>query len=141
MDQVKFVEDSLQKIEVIWSALSRPYDFKFFKGCLPQILLGPFLNTYMILVDIGRTGYSVAHTFTVYGTFYNFSFPFGDLITRIPGNDRRRNLENLYFFFFLKNFTEIQPSKLISAFGNCYSLFEGNLYSVLRQTVAEEKLS
>ena len=25
--------------------LSRPYHFKFFKGCLPQILLGPFLNT------------------------------------------------------------------------------------------------
>ena len=25
--------------------LSRPYSFKFFKGCLPQILLGPFLNT------------------------------------------------------------------------------------------------
>ena len=24
---------------------SRPYDFKFFKGSLPQILLGPFLNT------------------------------------------------------------------------------------------------
>ena len=23
----------------------RPYHFKFFKGCLPQILLGPFLNT------------------------------------------------------------------------------------------------
>ena len=23
----------------------RPYDFKFFKGCLPQILLGPFMNT------------------------------------------------------------------------------------------------
>ena len=22
-----------------------PYHFKFFKGCLPQILLGPFLNT------------------------------------------------------------------------------------------------
>ena len=33
MDQAKFVEDS------------RPYPFKFFKGCLPQILLGPFLNT------------------------------------------------------------------------------------------------
>ena len=33
--QVKFVEDSL----------SRPYPFKFFKGCLLQILLGPFLNT------------------------------------------------------------------------------------------------
>ena len=25
--------------------LSRRYPFKFFKGCLPQILLGPFLNT------------------------------------------------------------------------------------------------
>ena len=24
--------------------LSRPYPFKFFKGCLPQTLLGPFLN-------------------------------------------------------------------------------------------------
>ena len=26
--------------------LSRPYHFKFFKGCLPQTLLGPFLNTF-----------------------------------------------------------------------------------------------
>ena len=26
-------------------SLSRPHPFKFFKGCLPQILLGPFLNT------------------------------------------------------------------------------------------------
>ena len=25
--------------------LSKPYPFKFFKGCLPQILLGPLLNT------------------------------------------------------------------------------------------------
>ena len=25
--------------------LSRPYRFKVFKNCLPQILLGPFLNT------------------------------------------------------------------------------------------------
>ena len=24
---------------------SKIYPFKFFKGCLPQILLGPFLNT------------------------------------------------------------------------------------------------
>ena len=24
--------------------LARPYHFKFFKGCLPQILLGPFLD-------------------------------------------------------------------------------------------------
>ena len=25
--------------------LARPYPFKFFKGCRPQILLGPLLNT------------------------------------------------------------------------------------------------
>ena len=24
---------------------TKPYHFKFIKGCLPQILLGPFLNT------------------------------------------------------------------------------------------------
>ena len=27
-----------------YGLLSRPYPFKFFKGCLPQILLGPFLT-------------------------------------------------------------------------------------------------
>ena len=32
MDQVKFVEDRL-------------YHFKVFKGCLSQILLGPFLSS------------------------------------------------------------------------------------------------
>ena len=32
MDRVKFVE-------------GRPYHFNFLKGCLPQVLLGPFLNT------------------------------------------------------------------------------------------------
>ena len=26
--------------------LSRPYPFKFFKGCLPQILRSPLLNTF-----------------------------------------------------------------------------------------------
>ena len=35
MDQVKFVESSVKQT----------IPFKFFKGCLPQILLGPFLNT------------------------------------------------------------------------------------------------
>ena len=46
MDQVKFLEDSLWKI----CRLGRPYPFKFFKGCLPQILLGPFLNTWTYLL-------------------------------------------------------------------------------------------
>ena len=30
--------------------LSRPYPFKFFKGCLPQISFGPFLNTLSHIV-------------------------------------------------------------------------------------------
>ena len=45
MDQVKFVEDSLQKISRIMVWLSRQNSLRFFKCCLPQILLGPFLNT------------------------------------------------------------------------------------------------
>ena len=34
----------------------RPYSFKFFKGSLPQILLGPFLNTltHVMLCSIWR---------------------------------------------------------------------------------------
>ena len=56
MDQIKFAEDSLYKIQSDSDMFcqSRSYHFKFFKGCLPQILLGPFLNTstkcYSLLV-------------------------------------------------------------------------------------------
>ena len=32
--------------------LGRPYSFKFFKGCLPQILLGPLLNTLSHIIFI-----------------------------------------------------------------------------------------
>ena len=44
VDQVKFVEDSLQKT---WRdmVLNRPYPFKFFQGCLSQFFLGTLLNT------------------------------------------------------------------------------------------------
>ena len=38
MDQVKFVATAFKKFEEIWFA------FTFSKGCLPQILLGPFFN-------------------------------------------------------------------------------------------------
>ena len=41
VNQVKFVEDSL----------SRRYHFKFIKGCLPHILLGPFFNTLTLLMS------------------------------------------------------------------------------------------
>ena len=45
MDQVKFVEDSPWEMWSDMVCLGRPYHFRFFKGCLPQIILGPFLNT------------------------------------------------------------------------------------------------
>ena len=44
-DEVKFVEDSLSNIWRNMVCLSRPYSFKFYKGYLLQILLGPFMNT------------------------------------------------------------------------------------------------
>ena len=36
---------SLKKLKWYGLCLSRPYTFKFFKGCLSQILLRPLLNT------------------------------------------------------------------------------------------------
>ena len=43
--------------------LSRPCFFKFLKGCLSQILLGPFLNTLPDLRDAnaGETKISASH--------------------------------------------------------------------------------
>ena len=56
MDQIKFVEGSLQKSLSDLVCLSRPYHFKVFKGCLPHIVLGPFLNTLTQLGMAGREG-------------------------------------------------------------------------------------
>ena len=52
MVQVKFVEDNLQKILSDMVCSGRPYRFSFFKGCLPQIFPGPFLNTLTHLLKI-----------------------------------------------------------------------------------------
>ena len=49
--------------------LSRPYRFKFFKGCLPQILLGPFLNT---LSHMSLIAYANA-IFEKYSSFFEFA--------------------------------------------------------------------
>ena len=40
--------------------LGRPYRFKFFNGCLPQILLGPFLNTLPNIV-LGEFNLDLCH--------------------------------------------------------------------------------
>ena len=36
---------NLKRYDLLKICFSWPYHFKFFKGCLPQILLSPFLNT------------------------------------------------------------------------------------------------
>ena len=46
VDQVNFVEPSFKIFEGIW------YPFKVFKGCLPQILLGPKCQTFRVLLSI-----------------------------------------------------------------------------------------
>ena len=45
MDRLKLTEEAFKKFEEVWSAKSRPHPFKYFKGCLPQILLDSFLHT------------------------------------------------------------------------------------------------
>ena len=55
-----FATDTTHKPKVGWRqtnnflspALGRPYHFTFFKGCLPQILLGPFLNTLSHMMTV-----------------------------------------------------------------------------------------
>ena len=48
----KFVKDFKDIV-----CLGRPYHFKFFKGFLPQILLGQFLNTYTFLENKKISGF------------------------------------------------------------------------------------
>ena len=45
---------AFKKFEVTWSVLGRPDHFKVFKGCLPQILLGSFLNTLTHIILLLR---------------------------------------------------------------------------------------
>ena len=49
MNQTKFVEDSFLKIWSDMICLGKPHYFKFFKGCLPHISLGPFFNALIQL--------------------------------------------------------------------------------------------
>ena len=42
----------------------RPYHFKFFKGCLPEILLGPFLNDLTQLYYIKGSFRDISNAFS-----------------------------------------------------------------------------
>ena len=51
---------AFRKFEEVWSALGRPCPFSFFKECLPQILLGQFLNNLsQIIVTVLTTNFGV----------------------------------------------------------------------------------
>ena len=48
--------------------LGTPHHFKFFKGCLPQILLGSFLNTLTQMNQQSWTKH--LETFSLFSTFF-----------------------------------------------------------------------
>ena len=61
--------------------LSKPYNFKFFKGCLPQIYLGPFLNTLFHLLILTENSHAVTNDTEVsqeYPHYQEFSFDDGE---------------------------------------------------------------
>ena len=77
IDQVKFVEDSLQKnwsdmVCLGRSSLGRPYHFKFFKGCLPQILFGPSLNTFSQIFITIRKNFQTKKWIQSFSSSYSF---------------------------------------------------------------------
>ena len=62
--------------------LRRPYPFKFFKVCLPQILLGPLLNTLSQKVTDAPTSIIVLWTFDLSLLKYLNSFLLSNLVRK-----------------------------------------------------------
>ena len=52
------------------ACLSRPYHFRFFKGCLAHILLGPFLNTLTQM----WYAFHLTHSFSAFNFILLFCF-------------------------------------------------------------------
>ena len=57
----KVFKNGPSKIRGRQPVLGRVYPFKFFKGCLPQILLGPLLNTFSHICYISQNSVSFSH--------------------------------------------------------------------------------
>ena len=62
--------------------LSRPYTFIFFKGCLPQILLGPFLNTFFHFILFFPTT-QLHQRIPNFQKFYTLQSVFAKILLRI----------------------------------------------------------
>ena len=70
-DQVTFVEDRLEKVLSNMTCLNRPYHLKFFKGCLPQMLLGPLLNIFSQLNPYEKYNVTFTHSHLSFKTNSN----------------------------------------------------------------------
>ena len=84
--------------------LSRPYSFKFFKGCLPQVLLGPFLNICSIYVYRSHLNFSLENMSLLLITVL-FSKVKEQFLPAITAVSYMSNFSHfflfLFFFFFL----------------------------------------
>ena len=92
-------------IEVIWSASNRLYHFKLFKGCLPQIFLGPFLNT---LTHISFCKLKVIFRPTCrFGNFFRFK----DLLEKkiLSGIVYHYTCSNCKVTYYGKSFRQVLP--------------------------------
>ena len=98
-----------KKFEGVWSALNRPYPFKFFKGCLWQILLRPFLEILSHLTQFRPRFYFHTHVFRGYNDNIDLKWVKECWPTR-PNPGRREKIKlNFYFHTFsrcLKRFYE-----------------------------------
>ena len=107
--------------------LSRPYPFKFIKGCLPKILLGPFLNALsqiefylklllhfffflfailvlLILLKVSKYGVSSDPYFPVSGQEKTpYLDTFHAVITNVKQTGKRLPDHKLEYYFFLIN--------------------------------------
>ena len=62
MNQVKFVDENRQKYWNDIICLNRPYKLNYFKGCLQQILLCPFLDTLSHMTFCLSACFNLIHT-------------------------------------------------------------------------------
>ena len=65
------MEDRLEKILSNMTCLNRPYQLKFFKGCLPQMLLGPLLNIFSQLNPYEKYNVTFTHSHLSFKTNSN----------------------------------------------------------------------
>ena len=92
--------------------LSRPYHFRYFKGCLPKILLGPFLNTLAHMIMLSR---GVFVFFETKAQCWTVSFP--DRVIELTAASAKVYLVGNFVMFALLQLTK-QCLLMVLFFGN-----------------------